>query len=333
MTAAPTPIRGRTPLGDAELPAWRRLVFPAALVWAIGYGAFRVYFALAAYGDPSRGRADLVAFPGWSSVALCGAAALVVLSLRHMQWSRLWAAAGWLVASSLVVASALLLLDVVGIMLPGLGVAVDLAGFASRAACLAGGLLVGATTVSYQRHWRGACPACGRTGEELAPARDATPWWAWAAAGVAIGGWLVRLLAQMAVGVGDELLRGNLSVVLFEAGFMLAGTILPLALVCRWGRIIPAWVPVLAGRKVPRWLVLAPGLALGAGMSTYFGLTLVMVASQTLTGTWQDSGGSLPRWFFWIAVPAYLAWGLGLGAAALAYRHCTRPRCSLCLRK
>ncbi len=42
------------------------------------------------------------------------------------------------------------------------------------------------------------------------------------------------------------------------------------------------------------------------------------------------STGSLPLWFLWIAVPAYLIWGLGLGAAALAYRHATRPRCRTC---
>jgi hypothetical protein len=272
-----------------------------------------------------------LAFPGWWSVALCGAAGLVVLGLRNAGWSRLWAMAGWLVASSLIAASALLLLDVVGFVLPGMGVSVDLAGFASRTSCLAGGLLVGAATVSYQRHWRGACMACGRTGDP-APTRDATPWWAWVAAGAAIAGCLARLLAQLAVGVGDELLRGNVSVVLFEAGFMLAGTVLPLALVSRWGRIVPAWLPVLAGRRVPRWVVLAPGLALGVGMTTYFGLTLVMIVGQTLTGTWQDIGGSLPLWFFWAAVPAYLVWGLGLAAAALAYRHSTHPRCSLCLR-
>ena len=51
----------------------------------------------------------------------------------------------------------------------------------SRAACLAGGVLVGATALSYQRHWRGACLACGRTGEAVRPARP--PRWAWLAAG------------------------------------------------------------------------------------------------------------------------------------------------------
>lgn len=330
MTAALTPLKPRTPLGDAQLPGWRRLVFPAAVVWAFGYGAFRIRSALAAGADHSPGPTDLLALPGWWSVALCGAAVLVMVGLKYAPWSRLWAAAGWLVASGLVLASALLLLDVVGILLPGLGVAADLAGFASRAACLAGGLLVGAYTVSYQRHWRGACPACGSTAAQTGPAQEDPPLWARVAAGVAMTGWLVRLLAQAAVGLDGELLNGSPAVVLFEAGFMLAGTVLPLALVSRWGRRLPTWLPVVGGRSVPRWLVLGPSLLLGVGMTSYFGLTLVLITTQTLTGTWQGGGSSLPLWFFWVAVPAYLAWGLGLWVGALAYGRATRPPCRLC---
>jgi len=60
----------------------------------------------------------------------------------------------------------------------------------SRAACLASGVLVGATALCYQRHWRGACLACGRTGEAARPERP--PGWAWLAAWVAVAGCLVR---------------------------------------------------------------------------------------------------------------------------------------------
>ncbi len=198
----------------------------------------------------------------------------------------------------------------------------------SRAGCLAGGVLVGATALSYQRHWRGACLACGRTGQAAAPARP--PRWAWAAAWAAVTGCLVRLLAQAAVGFGSQLLRAGGSGLLFEAGFLLAGTVLPLALVYRWGRVFPGWVPLRAGRGVPRWLVLGPALALGAGMTAYFGVTIVRLAAGTVTGTWAQHAGPYPLWFFWVAVPGYLAWGLGLGAAALAYRRATRPACRTC---
>lgn len=116
----------------------------------------------------------------------------------------------------------------------------------------------------------------------------------------------------------------------FEAGFLLAGTVLPLALVYRWGRVFPGWVPLLAGLGVPRWLVLGPALGLGAGMTAYFGVTMAWLAVQTLAGTWQQDFGSEPLWFFWLSVPGYLVWGLGLGAAALAYQRATRPPCRTC---
>jgi hypothetical protein len=217
-------------------------------------------------------------------------------------------------------------------LLPGLGVAVDLSGLASRAACLAGGLLVGAYTLIYQRHWRGACPACGRSlADADSPTQRATPWWARLAAGAAIAGCLVRLVAQVAVGLDGQLLGGSAAAVLFEAGFLLTGTVLPLALVSSWGRVLPGWLPVLGGRRVPRTLVLVPALALGFGMTAYFGVTLVTIVGQALTNTWADTG-SLPAWFFWVAVPAYLIWGLGLATGGLAYAYVTRPRCRHCLR-
>jgi hypothetical protein len=222
------------------------------------------------------------------------------------------------------------LLDVVGLLLPGIGVSVSSAAFASRAGCLAGAVLLGTNVLTYQRHWHGACLACGGTPATVRPTQP--PRWAWVAAWAAVAGCLVRLLAQLAVGFGSVLLEGGGVALLFELGFMLAGTVLPLALVYRWGRVFPAWLPVLEGRDVPRWLVLAPALSLGAGMTAYFGITIVKLAAETLTGTWDQVFDGYPLWFFWLAVPAYLIWGLGLGIAALAYHRLTRPVCPVCER-
>lgn len=270
---------------------------------------------------------DLIVFSGWGSVALCGAAAVVVVALDRARWWRLLAVAAWGVTAALVAASALFLLDVVALILPGVWLGVDPVAFLSRAACLTGSMLVGATALSYQRHWRGACLACGHTGD---PDESSGPTsWAPLAAWAAVIGCLVRLLAQAAVGF-DDLLQAGGAMLGFEAGFLLAGTVLPLALVYGWGRVFPGWVAGLAGRRVPRWLVLGPGLGLGVGMTAYFGVTLVGLAVDTLAGTWEETAGSYPLWFFWVSVPAYLVWGLGLGAAALSYRRVTRRRCRAC---
>jgi hypothetical protein len=74
----------------------------------------------------------------------------------------------------------LLLLDVVGGLLPGLGVAFDAMAFLSRAGCLVEGLLVGAVTVAYRRRSLRACLFCGRTGVRVRLAKP--PTWAWWAA-------------------------------------------------------------------------------------------------------------------------------------------------------
>jgi hypothetical protein len=68
--------------------------------------------------------------------------------LRRARWSRPLAVAAWCVVAALVAASALLLLDMVGILLPGIGVTVHLVAFLSRAACLVGGVLVGPSRCS-----------------------------------------------------------------------------------------------------------------------------------------------------------------------------------------
>jgi hypothetical protein len=324
----PRTVPERMPLGDVTPPGWRRWARPAAVVWALSYGSLRAFWAVTGAPSPPPADTDLVGFTGWWAVVLCAAAAVLVVALGRSRWSRSLAAAAWGVAIALAAASALLLLDIVNLLLPGIGVGVSPGALASRAACLAGAFLVGSNALTYQRHWHGACLACGSTPETVRLTQP--PRWARLAAWAAVSGWLIRILAQVGVGFG-ELAGAVGSLLLFEAGFMLAGTVLPLALVHRWGRVFPRWVPFLAGRRVPRWLVLAPALGLGVGMTAYFGFTLVTVVVDTLTGA-PPGDGSLPTWFFWVAVPGYLVWGLGLAVAGVAYRRLTRPVCRFCRR-
>jgi hypothetical protein len=309
-------------------PRWIRWAAPAAISWALVYGSVRVWWAVA--GAPSFGRlnTDLILFTGWSAVGLCAAAAGVALALLIAPWRWPLLVAAWAVSATLLVASALLLLNVVGGLLPGLGVLFHPVAFLSQVACLGEGVLVGTAAVAYRRRWRSDCLFCGSTSLRVRPAQP--PWWAWGAAYVAVAGCLVRLGAQLAVGFESSLLQLSASLLVFEAGFVLAGTVLPLALVHSWGRVVPGWVPLLAGRPVPRWLLLGPALGIAGALTAYFGVTLVSLAAATLNGTWVQVAGSLPLAFFWVAVPAYLAWGVGLGAAAFAYYQVTRPRCRVC---
>ncbi|MFI6262937.1 hypothetical protein [Micromonospora sp. NPDC051006] len=104
----------------------------------------------------------------------------------------------------------------------------------------------------------------------------------------------------------------------FVALMVLAGTLLPLALVHRWGRIWPSWVGPLAARPVPRWLVLVPALFLGAGLTSYFGIG---------GGTAVATGMIAPDWFLVVALATYTLWGVGLLVSASSYLALTRPEC------
>ncbi|MFI0373991.1 hypothetical protein ACH35V_39550 [Actinomadura sp. 1N219] len=331
--------------GAAGLAAWltagRRLPL-VALAWVGAYGALRVYWASGHQPENmSPVDTDLVAFTGWAGVALCGAAAVVLAALAAPRADalaplprRVLLAAAWTVALCLVASSALLLLDVVGGVLPGLGIRFYPLGALSRAACAAAGIMTGLSALAYARRTRAGCDRCGRRDGAAGPLA-ATPAWAFWAAYLAVAGCLARIAAQAAVGFGESPLAGGPSAILFEAGFLLGGSLLPLALVHSFGRTWPRLVPVLGGRRVPRRLVLWPGAAISGGLTVYFGLMLLQMFWERLNGRnpFPAEGGlDLPEAFFWVAVPSYLLWGAGMAVAARAYARRTRVPCPSCAR-
>lgn len=321
---------------EEQAAAGRRLT-AAALALLLAYGALRAYWAAGHRpGRLSPTGTDLLVFTGWGSAALCGAAALVLAALalpRTAGRARTpLLAAAWTAAVCLVASAALLLLDVVGAILPGLGIGLYPLGALSRAACAAAGILTALAARAHARRTRAGCGACGRAASAPGPL-ERTPAWAYGAAYLAAAGCLARIIAQAAVGFGESPLTGGASAVLFETGFVLGGTLLPLALVHPFGRTWPRWVPGLAGRPVPRRLVLWPGTAISGGLTVYFGVGLLQMIWERLHGRnpFPPGGGlDLPETFFWIAVPAYLAWGAGMAAAARAYARRTRRPCPTC---
>jgi hypothetical protein len=308
-------------------PGWMVWTPQAAVLWALVYGAVRAWWAV--NGAPFFGRlgTDLIVFSGWRAIALCAAAAVVAVALKRATWKRPLLAAGWAVCAALLASSALLLLDVVGGLFPGSGVQFIPAAFLSRAACFVEAILVGSAAVAYQRRWRSDCLFCGQTGVRARMERP--PRWAWWAAYAAMAGWAIRLGAQAAVGFGS-LLRVRGAFWALEVCFVLAGTVLPLALVHSWGRVFPRWAPLVRGRRVPRWLLVGPAFGIGGALTVYFSVSIVAFAAAVLTGSWHRSVTSLPTAFFWVAMPAYLVWGLGLVSAAIAYHRVTRPTCGVC---
>lgn len=317
-----------------------------ALAWIATYTGVRLFWQLDRPPGPmSPVGADLVVFTGWGAIGLCTAAGLAAAGMRVAArpktvrttggTRRPLLAAAWTASGALVVAGApLLLLDVVGGALPGLGIPFYPLGALSKAACVTAGILLGLAARAYARATREGCQGCGRSEPTPAAARgDEPPSWAYWAAYASVVGCLARIAAQAWVGFGASPFGGGMSVLVFEAGFVLGGTLLPLALVHGWGRTWPRWLPRIGGRRVPRRLVLGPAVFVSGGLVTYFGVTLAQMIIERLHGRnpFPASGGlDLPETFFWFAVPAYVVWGAGIAVAAVSFARRTRPACRLC---
>ncbi|MGE7438760.1 hypothetical protein [Kitasatospora sp. NPDC001175] len=331
FVAAPGPLAAEH--GPAVLPGRLRWAAAAAPAAAICYGLWQAHWLL--NGAPSFGRfgTDLLVLPRWGVVVLCAAAAVIAGLLRMATRPRrplVVAACG--VSAALLVSCPLLLLDVIGRLIPGLHIPHDLPGALSRAACLTVAVLLSVAALSHRRRLWGGCPQCGRTGEPSIPNPSAVPpRWAWWAAYGAVAACCLRIAAQYGLGWGapGKLTSAEaVSLAVFEAGFLLVGTVLPLSLVHRWGRVLPRWVPLVARHRVPRWLVLAPASGISAGLLVYFGVGIGQLVGDTMHP--KPHPGALPLSFLWVAMPAYWLWGLGLGAAALSYHRATRRPCRRC---
>jgi hypothetical protein len=298
-----------------------------ALVWALTYGAMRTYWQL--HGSPSGLSAigtDLVVFTGWWGIALCALAALLAAAmLRPRRRLALPVLVGaTTVALALVAASVMLVLDLIGNVFPGMGIDRYPLGAASRVACATGGVLLALAARSFRQQSGIRLRVLDRLQTVLTPL-DRTPRWAYVAAYVSMAGCLTRIAAQAVVGFDESPLSG----IAFEGCFVLAGTLLPLALVHSWGMVWPRWVVGLAGRRVPRRLVLWPGVGVSVMIVTYFGVMLGQMVVERLHGRNPfppDARMDLPETFFWVAVPAYVVWGAALGVTALSYHRRTRSR-------
>ncbi|TCC04226.1 hypothetical protein [Kribbella soli] len=258
----------------------------AVVVWAVAYGGLRIWFATGHAPEWKLPGDDLL-IPNWVSVIGCLVTALAMIRIRPRL---LWAlAAGWLAAAGFI------LLDLVATVLPGLGIPHDVPGMLSRLGAVAGAVLLGSLAKSHQPE-----------------AKPWPPWVSTAGACLAAVGCLTRLGAQAVVGFEQVPYGGNLSIVLFEGGFVLAGTVLPFLLVHR------------IGRYFPRWLLLLPGYTIGAGITAYFTVGLLQMIVNVVQGQPAYDDVGLPQSFFWVAVPAYVVWGAGLTVAARGYQFATR---------
>src|SRR5258705_2452225 len=270
----------------------------AAAAWATGYGALALIWTVTGHGFPFgsatvdnnasllRSISPALGAPLFAGILLATAA--VMLAMADRRGVRLRGAPrllllgfGWTVAAFFVAGAPTMdLLALTGyapmiIIGAPFGWPPDVPyamifdwSLANQAIAMVGGLLVAATTRAWQRRSRAACASCGRAGEQTAKRWSPVRVGRWAtgvavAVPLAYAGTRYAWLAGIPLGVSDRMLRDlHDSGAVWAGGGLatgaVAGAVLTLGLVQRWGEVFPRWMPWLRGRRGPIKLAVIP---------------------------------------------------------------------------
>jgi hypothetical protein len=199
--------------------------------------------------------------------------------------------------------------------------------------CMAGGFFWAGAAVAYGRRTRDACANCGRieSGTGWTTPDSAARWGRWAtyvAVLVPLPYAAIRWAWALGIplGISEEFLREGQEIGLWWAGAALstvdlAGAILTLGLIQRWGEVFPRWMLGLSGRRVPPAMAIVPA-SLVSVMVTSAGL-------QVVRGFLSD-GFPADGWATTAPGLLWPVWGVALGAATLGYYYRRRGRCDHC---
>ncbi|MGW4640287.1 hypothetical protein ACWEN6_17245 [Sphaerisporangium sp. NPDC004334] len=352
----------RTPPGPANAGGW---IGYAAAAWAATYGVVALFWTMTGTGYPFGGPASggdapvmrvipaEIAAPVFAGVLLATAVAALAMAGRHAVRPRGVPRAalltfGYAVALSLMVlvpgADLLALTGYAPMLILGAPFGrpkgIDYStvfdwSLLNQAWSLAGGFLVGAAVLSWQRRGRGACGRCGRDGDVPAAARARTAAWARRATAAAVVIPLLYSVSRLAwlagipLGIDRAMLRG-----LHESGgvwagaglatFAVVGAVLTLGLVQRWGEVFPRWMPGIAGRRVPVPLAVIPAAYVSP---VVFAAGLGIVTSPAM---WHLTGYSVVLVMTHALWPL---WGVALAVATYGYHLRRRTACRSCGRK
>jgi hypothetical protein len=281
-----------------------------------------------AVGSLLRGVPTAVGAPVVAALGLAGATAALAMT---RPWGRrvprrLLATYAWAMAATLLLvvpdARVLMLLGYLPALVFRFGFGTVDWPILNQLVAIAGGALWAAAALTYQRRGRTDHTTAGPDGRDgprwgrwvtwvavLAPLPYAATRLAWAL-GVPLGVPDEFMVAYQAdyVAKGVGLWRFTLG------GMALAGSILTMGLIQRWGEVFPRWIPFLAGRRVPPALAIVPATLVALA---------VTVASITIWNGAADGGIDLgltaDSWGLGGPMLVWPIWGISLGAATLAY--------------
>jgi hypothetical protein len=343
---------GPRPVG-AGPPRRARVLALAAAAFSLAYGLAGWWWAAGGGGYPfanpqAASLGSLVGNPPAGVAGVVIALAGVSGAVCAPAMTRLWSPSsrgvllgfGWAAAVTLTLlvpdAQMLMFLGYLPLLLARYGFGTVGASVVNQVVCVAGGLVWAAATLAFQRWSGGGCARCGRRHDDAAAAAGEAgrmPWWGVWATWVAVAAplpyaatrvaWALGVplgLPADAIGIQDPARLSALGL----AAAAVAGSVLTMGLVQRWGEVFPLWMVGLAGRPVPPMLAVVPAAVVTVALLTGSRM-LVGAADQLLRFGAQGWGPGIPL----LALPI---WGAALGVATLAYYLRRRGRCRVCAR-
>lgn len=310
-----------------------------AVGFSLAYGALRLYWATGgrwgytacsqrhshtsvevATGCSAKVVESLPAEQGWPAVVLC--CLLVVLGLGTiMHFGRATRIALWTACATLVALSfpAHLLFELPA---AAFGYPTDWRNVANRIILLIGGLMFARLALSLT-----PTRAIGTPGlDQVRPVPPRLRQWTYAAATIPIAGFTVPHLFWtfgVPLGIPSDMLDDAANSLGLAEGLTLSlapmiGSALTIGLICRWGQVLPAWVPLIGRRGVPPMAALIPAATIALALTCYGIIGLVIMAHALATGasSWADF---VEGWAVNLTEVVFLVWGVALSVAIREY--------------
>lgn len=332
-------------IGFPRSAKWMRWVGYAATLWSLIFTFFGLHWLLGGDGFPfgvndPRGQmmgsylANLSVQVGGTMIALTGIVGVIVALAMVHKWNQrilrfilLFYAWVMCVVLIFIIPDSRILQNVAYLFM----FYFDLIDWivVHQVFCMIGGVLWGATALSYYRTSRSACGNCGRMekGTTIISASKRGKFFTYCAILMALPYGIVRFAWAIGIPLGTENTNiiGDFSTEAILGGLCFGGAILTLALIQRWGEFFPRWCLFLAGRQIPIWLVVLPATFISViifltGLKVFPPIVMMMINGSITMKNWGEMVPTL----------SWLPWGLSLGLATLAYYLRRRGRCKHC---
>jgi len=332
---------------------WPDWIGYAALIWSLFYGAWHFYWLLGGSGYPFKREglgmlsALITYLPAQTGgiviIGLCLLGVLIGIGMQSRladmfpRWAMLVYAWGFAAALILFVPDMSLIAAMAYAFLLKFAFNWQML---HQLICILGACLWAGAGIAYRRKSLHACMHCGRSNRgSLGTVKR---WGRYAAVIAALApipyaitrfAWALDIPLGVDRGFIQEFSQLNPSAHVTEwvFGFLcVGGGLLTLGLIRPWGEVFPRWFPGIGGKNVPVLLAVIPALCVAVPV-TAAGFVFAFAYVGVIAGLIPPDGmpqntihGTIGPMVFWVP------WGVGLGAAAIAYYYRRRKPCRHC---